>query len=154
MKRIIIKIIFYNVLFGIAAILSTELCENSGNTLVYMIGASLIPLSLGFILFDIGRSIKNKQTQKKYIIYTSILVGEILLLLLFSEILGVSTVNTWLADIGTSIMLVTVIVMLVITAQNVAKTRIDFAFYLYMLVFILFISLFFLNIMAFTDWLN
>ena len=142
MKHIIIKkFIIYCILLTIMGIFAQILYMDSENTLTNKIGDSLLILSLGAMLFDIGKSITNKKVHIKYIIYTSILVGEILLMVVISKLLGVSTENTWLGTIGTIIIFTTLSIVLFNIAKAVKNTHLGLSIFLYLIIFILIIGM-------------
>ena len=140
MRRILKKFIIYTVLLTVVAIISEILLQSSENPLADIIRAILAILSICIILFDIGRSIANKQTQKKYIIYTGVLTGEILTLVLFSKLLGVSTENTWLGAIGVTIIFATLSIMVFNIAKAVKNTRAGLGCFLYIIIVLLIIG--------------
>ena len=124
MKQIIVKkTIVYTALLTVVALISTILLYIYENPLVDIFRNTLFILSMCAILFDIGRSISNTQTKKKYIVYTSILVGEISTIVLISKLLGVSTENTLFGAIGVTIIFATLSIMLFNIARAVKNTR-------------------------------
>jgi len=124
LKRLIIKkIIVYNILLVAVAIISEVLAPESERKLLIAIMESLLPLAIFAILIDIGRSIENAKIRKKYALYTSILVGESLLIVFISKIFDVSTENSLLGTIGVNVIFVTLIVMLHKIAGYIKKTH-------------------------------
>ena len=104
MKKILKKLFIYSCGLTIATIfVESRRFGITGNILGLLVICA--------ILFDIGRIIKNKTVQRKYFIYLSIIVCQILLLQLISVVLDVGTVNTWLGLVGANVILGTMFTM-------------------------------------------
>jgi hypothetical protein len=69
------------------------------------------------------------------IIYTSVFVGEILLMLLLSKILNVGTEDTWLGAVGVSVVFITGSIVLIDIARKLWKTHLAWACLLYFFAF-------------------
>jgi len=76
-----------------------------------------------------------KLSKKRVAIYVSIMIGEILLIFLLSNLLGISTENTWLGAIGAAIIFATLFVMLFDIAWKVKNTRADIGCLLFFMIF-------------------
>ena len=126
MKRLIIKKFITYCIIGLALnIISYVLHPN-----IVLINIIRL-LALFAVLFDIGITIKNKNARKKYVIYSSVLFGQGIILWLVSLLLNVGLENTWLAFIGVNIMFLTILVSLFDTAQTIHKTYKKIARFLY-----------------------
>jgi len=66
---------------------------------------------------------KNKQARKKYIIFTSIIVGQMVFFQLLSIALNVSTENTWLGLLGANAILLSIFAMMLHIAKPMRDTR-------------------------------
>jgi len=86
-KTIIKKIIIYGIIGLPVQILQAYFYETD----LHYISAILFYSFVFFVLFDIGRSIKNKNARKRYIIYVSIVVLQVVLITVLGNIFGFKT---------------------------------------------------------------
>ena len=91
-----------------------------------------------------------KFIKNKYIIFTSIIVGEIILIILISRILNISTENTLLGLIVADVFFITIIIMLISMVKSLQNKHISAMFFVYFILLILVITLVFNNIFFFT----
>ena len=135
MKRLIIKKIIIYSIAGLALEIIASIYYYSSWTV------ALRFIVLLAILFDIGRTIEKKHIRKKFIIYSSVFFGEVLLFILLSQILGVGAENTPFAFLTFCVIFITIIVMLHKIAKSMMAAGIDKGLYLYLVVGLLIIIL-------------
>ena len=92
------------------------------DTILVLVGV-LSLLTLCAFLIDLGISIKNKKTKKKFIIYTSLFAAQIAAIHLISIITGISTTNTLLTSIGFIVIFATIVVMFFDIAKSIRDTH-------------------------------
>ena len=102
------KIITY---WGIG-ILSWILVAALEDTRVEPIAIYIPILALFVILFDIGRSMQDRNIKKKYFIYLAVFGGEIIIAVLFSVILGMGIQDSWLGFVSINMGILTIFVAL------------------------------------------
>jgi len=110
------------------------------------LSAAIIYLALCALLVDIGWLIKNKHVRRKYIIYVSVIIGQIVTMLIISEITGVPTVNTWLGTIGANAIFATIFIMLFDTSKSLRETNKKASNIINAIVIISVATVFFVNI--------
>ena len=138
MRKIVIrKLVLYSILTVASAVISELLSVNMDVVIADVLSACISYFAICIILFDIGRSIKTKELRKKYIVYTCILVSEILLILMLSVFIGVSTENTWLGVFAVIVLFSTVSVMICLNAKPLVADRPILGYSLYCVVFLL-----------------
>jgi|GEM_PF-5677018 len=86
---------------------------------------------------------------KKYIIYATIIIGEMALFSLVSKILDISTHNTWLADVAINVVFITICVMLFGIAKSKRGTFISLFIY-----FVIFLSIIVNTIITISSFLG
>jgi len=74
----------------------------------------------------------------KYVVYACILIGEVFLIILLSNLIGVSTEGTLLGAIGVTVVFSTISAMLLEIAKTVRSRRPGISFFLYIIVIVLF----------------
>ena len=90
------------------------------------------------MLFDIGKSTGNKYVRKKYIMYVSIFISEIIIINVLSLVLGVGTYNTWLGLVGANVIFLTIVIMLFDIVKSIKHSR---TFVVHVVYFILFLTI-------------
>ena len=80
-------------------------------------------LVLAVMLIDIGVSIKKRDVKKKYITYTCLIIGQIIIVQIVSAITNVATVNTWLAAVGVNALFITIVIILLDVARSIKHTN-------------------------------
>jgi len=94
-------------------------------------------LMLFVALFGVGKLIKQKHIRKKYIIYTTIFIGQLLVIVLISAITGVATYNTWLGGVAIIAMSSTLLIFLRNNGKYIKFTTMPIANYLDLIIFML-----------------
>lgn len=98
------------------------------------------------IIFDIGRSIKKEHIRKKYIMYASVLIGQIAIVQFVSFVTGVGTVNTWLAAIGVTVMFSTLVILMFDIAKSTKRTHSFISILTYFIAFMTILAIIIVNL--------
>ena len=106
-------------------------------------------LAIVVMLVDIGVSIKKEHVKKKYIVYSSLFIGQVVIMQLISMITGVATYNTWLGSIGISIIFVTIVIMLNDITKSMKRNNIYITYGLRLTIYIVIIAIIINNIILF-----
>ena len=108
--RLVLKYSLISFPIGLVTIFLADSDVNPWITILIFIIGFLVMYSL---LLDIGKLfIKNDSTKRKYVIYISIIIGEIIFLLLMSMIFVDGIVNNLLGLIGVVVVFSTIIIMI------------------------------------------
>jgi len=100
----------------------------------------------GFLLYDLVKLIKTEDAKKKYAIYISIIIGELIILIILSIIFNESNLLTM---IGLNIMFGTVCAMLINIAKATQNVRMGIGCLLHICIFILIVFIIINNIAFF-----
>ena len=95
-----------------------------------------------------------KFIKNKYIIFTSMIVGEIIVIILISRILNISTENTLLGLIGADVIFLTIIIMLISIAKSLHNKYVYSSFFIFLILLILITAIIINNILFFTEIYN
>jgi len=92
---------------------------------------------------------KKKQRKRKGVIYCIVFVGQIVTILLISQITGIDTANTWLGSVGMSVIFITLSVLLIDIRKAIKHTHRRVTFLLDVLIFVIAISVIISNVRSF-----
>jgi len=114
-KRCIIYLVSLNVLAFVAAFLN----EMEIGTLFGGLGISVILLAICVILFDVSRLIKDRGIRKKYLIYLSVFIGQVIVITLIWEIFDLDSYNNWLELIPPNLIVLTMVTIILDVARSI-----------------------------------
>jgi hypothetical protein len=125
---------------GIIVTLVIRIFSESLETYVFWFKLIMGIVSVCMITFEIWRRLKSKSAKKKFFIYTSILIVEIISIQVVSYAFNLDTRNTLLGLIGGDIIFITIGVLLFDIANSIKEKREYVAFSLK--AFVVFFALF------------
>ena len=139
------------VIFGIIVMVTTSKFTRSEETAMFWLQLIMGFFSLCVILFYTLKFLKNKSkySKKKFYIYSSIFLIEILLIKTISYAFNVSTRNTWLALIGLDVIFITIGILFLDIAQYIKNIRKTVAFLLYFAAVFIALTIIIVNIGSF-----
>jgi len=150
--KLAIKQLGYFVIFiaiGIIVTLVIRIFTESIETYVFWLKLIMGIVSVCMITFEIWRHLKSKSAMKKFFIYTSILIVEIISIQVISNASNLDTRNTLLGLIGGDIVFITLSVLLFDIANSIKEKREYVAFSLKAVVVFFALILFLVNILFF-----
>ena len=150
--KLAIKQLGYFVIFiaiGIIVTLVIRIFTESIETYVFWLKLIMGIVSVCVITFEIWRHLKSKSAMKKFFIYTSILIVEIISIQVISYAFNLDTRNTLLGLIGGDIVFITISVLLFDIANSIKEKREYVAFSLKAVVVFFALILFLVNILFF-----
>ena len=130
MKRILFK---YTLILTPIGLILTVLTEAGVNTWISFAVLALGLVLTGFMLYDLVKLIKTEEPKKKYAIYISIIIGELIVLTFFSMIFRESNL---MAMIGANVLFASICAMLINIAKTVQNARMEIGCLLYTCIFI------------------
>jgi len=136
MKQVIKYFKFFAIYIAICIIVATVIRYFTESLEIGLFWFQLImgTISICMIILYIWSCLKSKSAKKKFFIYTSLFIIEIILIQGISYAYGTSTRNTWLGLVGGDIIFITLGVLLFDIAKSIKEKREYVAFSLYSIV--------------------